>query len=239
MAKAKPDALDVREVGLDLSLETLMETFKDLAEGVERQLAAENDEGLAAARGDSATALAAIIATETEKRDQLVEFMGALEERAGRIRKTVRKAETLARHYESFCNGIESSMLLYMTEKGLVEVNGKMHRFKVYKNPDALQIDETKIPMEYRKFPLEHRMAEVLRAARGALVIMLKSTASEFQNRPEAYPLIPQIDAILAQVPADAALGSVDKDKIEAALKDKKEVPGVTVLKDRKRLDIK
>ncbi len=239
MAKAKPDALDVREVGLDLSLETLMETFKDLAEGVERQLAAENDEGLAAARGDAAAALAAIIATETEKRDQLVEFMGALEERAGRIRKTVRKAELLARHYESFCNGIESSMLLYMTEKGIAEVNGKLHRFKVYKNPDALQIEENKIPPEYRKFPLEHQLAEVLRAARAALLVMLKSTASEFQNRPEAYPLIPQIDGVLAKVPADAALGSVDKDKVEAALKAGKEIAGATILKDRKRLDIK
>ena len=238
MAKAKPDALDVHEVGLDLSLESLMDTFKDLAEGVERQLGAENDESLAAARGDSASALAAIIATEIEKRDQLVEFMGALEERAGRIRKTVAKAEKLARHYESFCKGVESSMLIYMTDKGLAEVNGKFHRFKIYKNPDALQIDETKIPMEYRKFPLEHRLAVVLRAARAALVIMLKSTASEFQNRPEAYPLIPQIDGILAQVPADAALGSVDKDKIEAALKAGTEIAGANILKDRKRLSI-
>lgn len=239
MAKAKPDSLDVREVGLDLSLEVLMETFKGLAEGVERQLAAEDDEGLAAARGDSAGALASIMAAETERRDQLVEFMGALEERADRIRKTVAKAEKLARHYESFCRGIESSMLLYMTERGVAEVNGKMHRFKVYKNPDALQIDETKIPMEYRKFPLEHRMAEVLRAARAAILTMLKSTASEFQNRPEAYPLIPLIDGILAQVPADAALGSVDKEKVETALKAKIQVPGATILTDRRRLDIK
>lgn len=239
MTRPKPDALDMKDTGLDLSLETLMETFKDLAEGVERQIAAENDESLAAARGDSAKALEDILVVETEKRDQLVEFMAALEERAGRIRKTVAKAEKLARHYEAFCRGVESSMLIYMTERGITEVNGKFHRFKVYKNPDTLQIDETRLPMEYRKFSLDFRMAQCLREARTAIVTMLQSTASEFHNKPEAYPLIPKIDALLAQLPPDTALGVADKDKIEADLKAKKEVPGATILTDRKRLDIK
>lgn len=239
MAKPKTEALSIAETGIDLSLEVLMETFKDLAEGVERQIAAENDEGLAAARGDSAKALEAVVTEEIQKRDQLVEFMAALTERAGRIRRTVASAEKLARHYEAFCKGVESSMLIYMTEKGLTEVNGKFHRFKVYKNPDVLQIDETRLPMEYRKFPLDYRLGEVLKAARAALMTLLKASASEFQNTPEAYPTICTIDVILREIPAESALGSADKDRIEAVLKAKREVPGATILTDRKRLDIK
>jgi Siphovirus Gp157 len=239
MSKPKPEALDTKEIGLDLSLETMMETFKGLAEGVERQIAAENDEDLVAARGDSAKALEGIIAEETERRDQLVQFMGALEERAMRIRKTVQRAEKLARHYEAFNKGVESSLLLYMTENNIAEINGKFHRFKVYKNPDQLQLEENKIPMEFRKFPLDHRLGVVLRAARTALATLVRASVSEFQNNPDAYPVICQIDAVLHEIPADSSLGSPDKDKIEAALKAKRDVPGATILTDRKRLDIK
>lgn len=239
MAKAKADALDLAEIGTDLSLETLMDTFQALAQGVESQLAAENEESLANARGESAKALEDLITTETARRDQLVELIAAVEEREARIRKTVAGAEKIARHYAAFVNGLKYSVNLYMTEKGISEINGKFHRFKLMGQPDALQLDENAIPMEYRKFPLEHRLAETLRTARASILTMLKSTASEFQNRPEAYPVVEQIDRILAEVPAEVSLGTPDKDKIEATLRAKRDVPGAALLTGRKRLDIK
>jgi hypothetical protein len=239
VAKAKADALDVSEIGLDTSLESLMTTFQALAQGVESQLAAENEEGLAVARGESAKALEAIITEETARRDQLVELMAAVEEREQRIRKTVAGAEKIARHYAAFVNGLKYSVSLYMTEKGISEINGKFHRFKLMGQPDQLQLDENAIPMEYRKFPLEHRMAEMLREARASILTMLKSTASEFQNRPEAYPVVEKIDAILKEVPAEASLGTPDKEKITAAIQAKRDVPGAALLTGRRRLDIK
>ena len=239
MVKPKADALDIAEVGLDTSLESLMETFQALAQGVEAQLAAENEESLAAARGESAKALDAIITEETARRDQLVEFMGAVEEREARIRKTVASAEKIARHYAAFVRGVKSSIELYMTEKGISEINGKFHRFKLYKKPDELQLEENAVPVSYRKFPLEYRMAQVLQSARKSIVTMLQSSASEFQNNPEGYPVINEIDRILKEVPAEASLGSPDRDKITADIEAKRDVPGAFMLRDRRRLDIK
>lgn len=235
----KTDAIDLSTIGINVSLEVLMQTFQGFVNGVERQIAAENDEQLTSAKGESRAALQAVLTEEVSRRDQLVSLLSALEERAQRIRKTVSKAEKLARHYEAFVKNMEGSIELYMIEQNIGEITGEMHRFKLYKGVDQLQVEDNLVPAEYRKFPLEHRMAEALRAGRAALVTMIKSSQTEFTNTPESYPTVAQIDRVLAEVGPESSLGSPDKDKITAALKAGKEVAGCFMLTERRRLDVK
>lgn len=236
----KPEAMDLATIGTSLSLETLLENLQGFADGVMRQLEAVDDETRAAAKAETNIALAEALANDITKRDQLIELRGAIEERALRIRKTVQNAEKMARHYEALVKAMDSSVELFMVEQQINEIAGQLHRFKVMKQPDQLQItQEVLVPMTYRKFPLEWRMAEALKAAKSAIETLLKMTQSEFSLNVSSYPVIQQIDKVLLEVGPEASAGTPDKDKIMVDLQAEKEIPGCFILRGRVRLDVK
>jgi len=242
MAKPKPDALSLADTGIDTSLENLTAIFAELTAGVEKQIEAETDEQHAEARAKTAEALtsaltgtAGDLATVVNRRDQLVEYHGALLERAGRIRKTVAAAEVLARRYEAFGRNIASSVETYMVEAGITRIEGTIHRFAIYDKPDQLEITNADmIPAQFYNLSLRDLLVEVLQDCRSYLQGLRDRTPVS-----DLGVLIEQCSFVLVGAGLEPPDRELDKAKLIEALNAGQEVPGAYILRNRKRLDIK
>lgn len=224
---AKKGGVAPMPLAMDLSLESLTALFTEFVSGINRQDELEKEEEKAAARQESVQSAGSLlnIGEKTElavRRDNLVELLNAIEERELRIRKTVKNAELIARHYAAFGKNLKDSILLAMIELGLQEAQGHVHRFAVHKQPDLLVItDERAIPEEFfERKPDLFYVAVVIAAQLGL-----------DENRQQQV-----VDCLQTHIATEIVL---NKDLVRAKLEAGKTVPGATIEKNRKRLDVK
>lgn len=229
----KKEELAPLPLSVDLSLESLTALFTEFVSGINRQDELEKDEEKAEAKNQNVQTAGNLLAVGEKaelavRRDNLVELLNAIEERELRIRKTVKNAELIARHYAAFTKNLKDSILLAMIEMDLQEAQGHIHRFAVHKQPDLLVItDERQIPEEYfdRKPNLEKA------ANRIAGVLSTGSSHSFSENEIRTI-----VDCLRTDIPTEIVL---NKEKVQAALAMGEEVPGAVIEKNRKRLDVK
>lgn len=224
---AKKEEIQPMPLAIDTSLESLMTLFNEFVTGINRQDELEKDEEKAAAKNQNVQN-AAITLTVGEKaelavrRDNLVELLNAIEERELRIRKTVKNAELIARRYAAFTKNLKDSILMAMIELGLKEAQGNVHRFALHKQPDLLIItDERQIPEEF--FDLKPNLPAI-----AGEIASLLSLGIEDAARVQEY--------LEKSIPTERVL---NKERLEAKLALGETIPGATIEKDRKRLDVK
>lgn len=233
-AKRTTEALSLADSGIDTSLENLSQIFSELTEGVAAQLSAETDQQRALADAKVKTAVQEALV----KRDQLIEYRGAIVEREQRIRKTVQVAEALARRYKAFVSNLDSSIYQYMTEAKIDRIEGTIHRFAIHKQPDELQIsDMSLLPDKYIILEPWFHALKTCKKLLGEILASMPSGAWCSAGSPsiDLVALDTAIDLILSNpVPCKP-----NKDKIIADLQAGVEIPGAFILKDRTRLDVK
>lgn len=82
--------------------------------------------------------------------DRIIVLIKKWEMREAEYRVSVKTLEVFARGLQSKAKSAASTLELAMIEMGLTEVNGLLHRLKIYKSPDLLSIlDESAIPDEF------------------------------------------------------------------------------------------
>jgi len=219
MPKTKTSPSDLT-IHVDLSFEALMALFKEIGEGVTKQLDAGTVEERSAAEVETREAVMRTLtegeqAQIVERRDQIVEMLFAIEERAKRIRRTVQNAEKLARRYESFGKNLEQSVFLGMLNANIEVIEGELHRFKLYKAPNKLEIiDESTIPEEFFVTPEPVRKLDEDKL-RAALNEQIPCPNADFLTHSTECPVC------------------------HGAKFTYREVPGAYIERDRKRLDVK
>jgi hypothetical protein len=159
MAKPKTSTLVPVQIADNLPLETLAEMFVDFCVSVEKQINAENDDEVMDGRTQALLAAEHALATNATaeeleqakaKRDALIAFIFALEAQEARLRHAVKNAEVLARRYKARAEYLKSSVQFFMRDNGIERIEGLMHRFANYKQPDQLVISrEDQIPAEF------------------------------------------------------------------------------------------
>ncbi|HXP82614.1 MAG TPA: siphovirus Gp157 family protein [Verrucomicrobiae bacterium] len=224
---AQKEALAPMPLAVDLSLESLTALFTEFVTGINRQDELEKDEEKAAAKDQNVRDAGSLLAVGEKnelavRRDNLVELLNAIEERELRIRKTVKNAELIARHYAAFNKNLNDSLLLAMIELGIQEAQGNVHRFALHKQPDLLIItDERQIPEKFfdRTPDLE----------------LISTKIAELQSLNEtAHAQV--LECLEANIPTTIVL---NKDRVAVAIAAGKEVPGAMIEQNRKRLDVK
>lgn len=156
VAKATTEVIPIVDA---LPLEALAEMFFDFVQSVEKQIDAETDQQRIELQTATTPAVEAALqpkATKEEleaaktKRDACIALIFALEGQETRLRQAVKNAELLARRFKSRAAYLTSSIEIYMRDQQIDEIQGFMHRFKFYKQPDRLQItNEAEIPAEF------------------------------------------------------------------------------------------
>ena len=231
---------------IDLSFEALMSLFAEIGSGVNKQLDAGTVEerSLAEVETQEAAMRALTEGEEREivqRRDQIVEMLFAIEERAKRIRRTVQNAEALARRYEKFGKNLEQSIFLGMLNGNIEVIEGELHRFKLYRAPDRLEItDETAVPDEYRIPDEVMQLHFALAGAIGQLKC-LRTMIGEMTDNENANPN--QVNEHIAQLEKVLELNQgsfeINKDKLKEDLEAGKTILGCYLETDRKVLNVK
>jgi Siphovirus Gp157 len=229
---AQKEALAPMPLAVDLSLESLTALFTEFVAGINRQDELEKEEEKAAAKDQNVQAAGSLLnaGENTElavRRDNLVELLNAIDERELRIRKTVKNAELIARHYAAFSKNLKDSILLAMIELGIKEAQGNVHRFALHKQPDLLVItDERQIPEEFFD-----RVPDLPNLA----VDIISLSPGEEMEDGRFHKVL---ELLKSRVTVERVL---NKERLldRLTLGDGVTVPGAIVEKDRKRLDVK
>jgi hypothetical protein len=232
---AKKEELAALPLAVDLSLESLNALFTEFVAGINRQEELEKEEDKALAKSQSVQDAGSLLTVgeKTElavRRDNLAELLNAIEERELRIRKTVRNAELIARHYAAFTKNLKDSLLLAMIEMGLQEAQGNVHRFAVHKQPDLFIVtDERQIPEKF--FDRKPDLPQVAEKILGLIGIIIMG---ELITDEQGKAMI--LECLETHIPTEISL---NKERVHAAIAAGEEVPGAMVEKNRKRLDVK
>jgi len=238
MAKATVVTPPIAELN---PLEELEAILAEFVTSVTNQLEAENPEYQIAAKNAAIEmAKTNLLRDSAEKRDQIVAVIKKWEAREAELRASVKDIETMARHFASKAKSAKSTLELAMIEMGLSEVNGILHRLKIYKSPDLLVItDQNLIPEEY--FDQSPNLETLI----FALVEVIK-----YHPAPEElsackcgaieWPECLMQDLKLTLLETIQVDKNLDKERLLIALADPDEnVPGAILETKRKRLDIK
>jgi hypothetical protein len=227
MPKTAKAELAPMPLEVNLSLESLTQLFSEYMAGIERQEEIEDAEEKSKALATSVRNAADVLTLGEKdaivaRRDNLVELIFAIEERELRIRKTVKSAELIARHYAAFNKNLKDSLLLAMIEKGIDRAEGNVHRLALYKQPDQLVIlNEREIPEEF--FDQVPNIQDIVSG-----IFRLTSIDDE------KLELIH--DFLTSQLHPERVL---NKDRVKEALAAGMAVPGAMLEVNRRRIDIK
>src|SRR6266403_1314351 len=146
-------------------------------------------------------------------RDRLAEVYFAFLDLAGRIRKAVQQAESMARRQERFAEIIRSNIEAWMlTSWDAKKITGNYREFRITKNPDKVMVlDEAEIPEQYfdevpaTKVLNKTRLAEALKAYE-----VMREAAIKDQNvSPE------EMDKIIEQTSIPGAILETNRTRLD------------------------
>jgi hypothetical protein len=238
MAKAKVEVPPIADLKSLEELEVMLETF---VTSVNNQLAAENPEGQIEAKNAAIEmAKTSLLKDSAERRDQIIAVITKWEAREAELRSSVRVIETQARHWGSKAKSAKSTIELAMIEMGLTEVNGILHRFKIYKSPDLLTIlNQEVIPPEY--FDESPNVEKIIEAVQEI-----------YEHHPQPDEMTPcacgamewpecrDLDLKLTLLTLIEVRKDLNKERLLTALaQPDTDIPGAILETNRKRLDIK
>lgn len=223
------------------SLDELELMLAEFVNSITTQLEAENPEGQIEAKNAAIEiAKTSLLRDSAEKRDQIISVIKKWEAREAELRLSVGAIEKMARHFASKVKSAASTIELAMIEMGLSEVNGILHRFKIYKSPDLLSVLDTNlVPSEF--FDESPDLGKILTAINEVIerhpapeeMSPCKCGAIEW---PECRDSDMKME-LLTLVPVDKNL---NKERLILALSQPDtEVPGAILETNRKRIDIK
>lgn len=238
MAKPKVEVPPIADLKTMEELEVMLESF---VTSINNQLAAENPEGQIEAK-NAAIELAktGLLKDSAERRDQIIAVIKKWEAREAELRASVRVIEGQARHWGSKAKSAAYTIELAMIEMGLNEVNGILHRFKIYKSPDLLTILNLEvIPPQF--FDESPNIEKIMEAVKGVI---------EFHPQPEEmtackcgameWPDCRDLDLKMTLLSNIEVRKDLNKERLLTALaQPDTDIPGAILETNRKRLDIK
>ncbi len=200
-----------------LSLEDLTREMAPFMESVNQQIESEDpeiQEKSATLARESIGVMMLAKTTETlAVRDRLAEVYFAFLDLAGRIRKAVQQAESMARRQERFAEIIRSNIEAWMlTSWDAKKITGNYREFCITKNPDKVMVlDEAEIPEQYfdevpaTKVLNKTRLAEALKAYE-----VMREAAIKDQNvSPE------EMDKIIEQTSIPGAILETNRTRLD------------------------
>lgn len=238
MAKPKVEMPPISDLKPLEELEVMLAEFVD---SINKQLEAENPEGQIEAKNAAIEmAKTSLLKDSAERRDQIISVIKKWEAREAELRLSVGAIEKMARHFGSKARSAASTIELAMIEMGLSEVNGILHRFKIYKSPDLLTVLDTNLvpPEFFDESPNLERVLEVIRD-----VLECHPAPEEMSpcrcgsmEWPECRDGVLKME-LIELIPVNRTL---NKERLLTALaQPETEVPGAILETNRKRIDIK
>lgn len=238
MAKPKVEVPPIADLKSLEELEVMLESF---VASVNNQLAAENPETQIEAKNAAIEmAKTGLLKDSAERRDQIIAVIKKWEAREAELRASVRVIETQARHWGSKAKSAASTIELAMIEMGLTEVNGILHRFKIYKSPDLLTILNADVipPQFFDESPNVDKIIETVKEI------------YEYHPQPDEmspckcgvmeWPECRDKDLKLTLLSLIDVRKDLNKERLLTELaKPDTEIPGAILETNRKRLDIK
>jgi hypothetical protein len=216
-----------------MKLEELENIFKTFVDAVEEMIKPDEEGKIPEVTTEDMKAAADKVApmlSAPERIDQIVALLRHREFQEMMLRQAVSNAEKKARGHKAFISSVKGSLELYMIEKGIARIEGFASQLALYKKPDQLMIDdEAAIPEEYFHTDFTVRMTDAARVNEEEF----KKAAADLGFVITFAERKLDTDKLIAKLDAIALIKKQFPDNPTP------EIPGATLLKDLKRINVK